>query len=70
MNRVCSSENETFAETASIISTTIHKRGSEKRPQRPPPLTVAKCCQNRALYGCPKGLNGFLRDIGKISKWQ
>src|SRR6266446_3261179 len=32
--------------------------------------TVANCCQNGALYGCPKNLEGFLRDIGKISKWQ
>src|SRR5229473_6814447 len=35
-----------------------------------PLSTVANCCQNGALYGCPKNLEGFLRDIGKISKWQ
>lgn len=35
-----------------------------------PLSTVANCCQSGALYGCPKNLIGFLRDIGKISKWQ
>src|SRR6266481_7579551 len=38
--------------------------------QTDPPPTVANCCQNGALYGCPKNLKGFLRGIGKISKWQ
>ena len=37
---------------------------------RAPTRTVANCCQNGALYGCPKSLKGLLRDIGKISKWQ
>src|SRR4030081_1971790 len=35
-----------------------------------PLSTVANCCQNGALCGCPKNRKGFVRDIGKITKWQ